>query len=186
MSKEIKDHRRIAKFLYWQGWGVSAIAEHLGIPRPTVASWQRRDHWQDAPVIERIEGAAEYRLIQLITKEKKTGADYKEIDLLGRQMERYARVRKYLGKDGNEIDLNPKLKKRYEKKRSTPRRNHISEEQIEKLVDAFSGSLFDYQKRWYEVRNQRSRFILKSRQIGATWYFAHEALIDALLTPPYS
>ena len=26
----------------------------------------------------------------------------------------------------------------------------------------------------------RTRFILKSRQIGATWYFAREALIDAL------
>ncbi|MBN0168973.1 terminase family protein, partial [Pseudomonas aeruginosa] len=30
--------------------------------------------------------------------------------------------------------------------------------------------------------NQRTRVILKSRQIGATFYFAREALIDALET----
>src|SRR5690606_3113252 len=31
-------------------------------------------------------------------------------------------------------------------------------------------------------KDQRTRIILKSRQIGATWFFAREAFIDALLT----
>ncbi|MFW8696136.1 terminase large subunit domain-containing protein, partial [Mesorhizobium japonicum] len=35
---------------------------------------------------------------------------------------------------------------------------------------------------WYKAGNQRTRAILKSRQIGATYYFAREALIDALTT----
>jgi hypothetical protein len=35
---------------------------------------------------------------------------------------------------------------------------------------------------WWQNSDQRTRFILKSRQIGATWYFAREALIDALET----
>lgn len=176
------DSRRMAKFLYWQGWGVTAIAEHLGERRPTVASWQRRDRWSEAPVIERIEGAAEYRLIQLIIKETKTGADYKEIDLLSRQMERYARVRKYLGFDGNETDLNPKLENRYKERDKKPKKNLLTDEQIDALVTAFDESIFEYQRKWWDNRNQRTRFILKSRQIGATWFFAREALIDALLT----
>ena len=36
----------------------------------------------------------EQRLTQLIIKPQKTGGDFKEIDLLGRQIERLARVKK--------------------------------------------------------------------------------------------
>ncbi|RDI07083.1 terminase large subunit domain-containing protein [Comamonas sp. AG1104] len=48
------------------------------------------------------------------------------------------------------------------------------------IKDAFLGSLYDYQHVWWENIGERTRQILKSRQIGATWYFAREALIDAL------
>lgn len=175
------DSRRAAKFLYWQGWSLTDIALKLDERRSTVGSWKRRDQWDVAPVIERIEGAAESRLIRLVMKEQKSGADYKEIDLLGRQMERYARVRKYLG-GGNEIDLNPTLADRYTAERKKTSKNHLTEEQIEKLEDAFRDSIFAYQNIWWVNRNQRTRIILKSRQIGATWFFAREAILDALLT----
>lgn len=175
------DNRRLAKFLFWQGWSITSVAECLGEKRSTVNSWKARDGWSNAPVIERIEGAAEYRLIQLLTKDNKTGADYKEIDLLGRQMERYARTRKYLG-GGNEADLNPNLEARNAGPKKRPEKNFLSEEQIEKLVKAFKESVFDYQLTWFDNRHHRTRIILKSRQIGATWYFAREALIDALQT----
>src|SRR5690606_7778573 len=47
----------------------------------------------------------------------------------------------------------------------------------------FEGSLFEYQRAWQrQGEAERIRNILKSRQIGATWYFAREALIDALKT----
>ncbi len=43
--------------------------------------------------------------------------------------------------------------------------------------------MFDYQRVWYEAwQVERIRNLLKSRQIGATWYFAREAFIDALTT----
>lgn len=116
------DSRRAAKFLYWQGWSLTDIALKLDERRSTVGSWKRRDQWDVAPVIERIEGAAESRLIRLVMKEQKSGADYKEIDLLGRQMERYARVRKYLS-GGNEIDLNPTLADRYTAERKKTGKN---------------------------------------------------------------
>ena len=48
------------------------------------------------------------------------------------------------------------------------------------MVLAFEERLFEYQWTWYRAMDQRSRMILKSRQIGATYYFAFEALIDAL------
>src|SRR5690606_5135031 len=53
---------------------------------------------------------------------------------------------------------------------------------IETLVEAFRDSCFDYQLDWHRAGNMRTRMILKSRQIGATFYFAREALIDAITT----
>lgn len=175
------DNRRLAKLLYWQGRSIASIASQLGEKPSTVGSWKSRDGWDTAPVIQRIEGAAECRLVRLILKDPKTGQDYKEIDLIGRQMERYARVRKYLT-GGNEVDLNPKIAARNAKPKRKPTKNFFTEEQIDKLVEAFEDSLFKYQKNWQENGIQRTRIILKSRQIGATWYFAREAFIDALLT----
>ncbi|ENB2551066.1 terminase family protein, partial [Salmonella enterica subsp. enterica] len=59
-------------------------------------------------------------------------------------------------------------------------KNHFTEEQIIALREKIMGSLAWHQRGWYEQRHHRNRMILKSRQIGATWYFAREALLDAL------
>ncbi|SMF96141.1 Putative ATPase subunit of terminase (gpP-like) [Methylomagnum ishizawai] len=44
------------------------------------------------------------------------------------------------------------------------------------------GGVWEYLATWYANKHQRNRFILKSRQIGATYYFAWEALEDAIRT----
>lgn len=173
--------RRKARDLYWQGWRVSSIAEHLGLPRTSVQRWKDAEHWEDAQPIQRVEGALEARMVQLIGKEQKTGGDFKEIDLLGRQIERIARVHRY-EKTGKEADLNPDIERRNDKPKRKPLRNNFNEENAEKLREAFLDSLFDYQKLWYDYGSERTRMILKSRQIGATFYFAREALLDAVLT----
>lgn len=175
------DNRRFAKFLYWQGWAITDISERLNEPRTTVQSWKTRDLWDKAPVIERVETSIEARLIQLIAKDQKTGADFKEIDLLGRQIERMARVRRYES-TGNESDLNPKIAARYPGSGRKPAKNEINDKQVDKLKAAFHDSLFNYQRTWFKAGHERTRIILKSRQIGATWYFAREALIDAITT----
>lgn len=175
------DSRRYAKFLYWTGWRVTDIADYLGEKERTVHSWKSRDEWDRADNVERIGGALEARLVQLILKDGKTSGDFKEIDLLHRQLERQARIQKYQG-GGSETDLNPNIAKRNEGPKKAPVRNELSEEQIETLIEAFRDSCFDYQLDWYRAGNQRTRMILKSRQIGATFYFAREALIDAITT----
>lgn len=175
------DHRRHAKHLYWQGYRVCEIAELIGEKEKTLHSWKARDEWDRATPLERIQAATEARLVQLILKDPKSGADYKEIDLLHRQLERQARIERYKG-GGTETDLNPELAKRNEGPKRKAKRNDIDEEQVEKLLEAFLDGCFDYQKDWYRAGNQRTRAILKSRQIGATFYFAREALIDALTT----
>ncbi|MFZ2307518.1 MAG: terminase ATPase subunit family protein [Rhodoferax sp.] len=175
------DKRRAARHLYWQGWRISSIAEYIAEPRSTVQGWKDAEEWDKAQPVQRVEAALETRLVQLVMKDQKTGGDFKEIDLLGRQIERLARVSKYQS-TGKEADLNPAIERRNDKPKKKPSRNHFDEEMHEKLLDVFRDSLFEYQKAWFRNGYERTRMILKSRQIGATWYFAREALADAIET----
>lgn len=177
----VAERRRTARHLYWQGWRISSIAEFLGEPRTTVHGWKDAEQWDKAQPIERVEGALETRLVQLIAKDQKTGGDFKEIDLLGRQIERLARVHKY-EKTGKEADLNPNIERRNAAPKKRAARNDFSEEQTGQLAEAFRDSLFGHQKIWHRNSHERTRMVLKSRQIGATWYFAREALLDAIQT----
>ena len=63
------DPRRQAKFLYWTGWRVTDIADFLSEKEKTIHSWKARDDWDRADNVERIGGALEARLVQLILKE---------------------------------------------------------------------------------------------------------------------
>ncbi|MCL1074816.1 terminase ATPase subunit family protein [Shewanella dokdonensis] len=174
--------RQQAKHLYWQGWYVRDISQHLAVPETTVSSWKKRDGWDDAKPIDRVDAALEMRMVQLIAKADKDGRDFKEMDLLGRQLERIARITRYQN-GGNEADLNPKVHHRNAGDKRKPVKNLITDEQRDKLWSAFNTQMFDYQRTWYQAGlSHRIRNILKSRQIGATYYFAHEALLDALDT----
>ncbi|GAA0586843.1 terminase large subunit domain-containing protein [Halomonas salifodinae] len=177
------DHYRLsARHLYWMGWRIARIAEFLDIPRATIDSWKKRDDWDAATPTQRVEGALEARMVQLIWKEQKEGKDFKELDLLGRQIERLARVHKYQ-ESGRETDLNPNIERRNAGEKRKPKRNDVGDEGVIQIVEAFEASLFDYQRVWYRAgQHERIRNLLKSRQIGATWYFAREAIADALET----
>ncbi|MGC6360499.1 terminase large subunit domain-containing protein [Bisgaard Taxon 45] len=177
------DLKRKAQVMYFGGYKIAEISRQLDIPVSTISSWKERDKWDDIAPVGRVELALESRMILLIAKEQKSGADFKEIDLLGRQMEKVARVKKYSFGEGNETDLNPKIKNRNSGPRKTGDKNPISEEQQELLINGFLEGMFNYQRTWFDAGKQhRIRNILKSRQIGATYYFAHEALVDALVT----
>ncbi|MGN6260288.1 MAG: terminase ATPase subunit family protein [Ralstonia sp.] len=176
------DPRRVARSLYWQGYRVARIAEMLKVKPVTVHSWKRRDGWADTTPDERVALTIEERLMRLVAKEQKEGRDFKEIDLLNRQLNNVARRERYRD-GGNETDLNPKVANRNAGPRKKAERNAISPEEQEQLLDAFRESLFGYQEVWHRAGEaERIRNILKSRQIGATWYFAREAFIDALTT----
>ncbi|MGU5696709.1 terminase ATPase subunit family protein [Aeromonas allosaccharophila] len=174
--------RRQAMHLFFQGYPLRAIAELLQTPEGTVSTWKKRDGWDDIKPIDRVDFALEARMCQLIAKDMKTGGDFKEIDLLGRQLERVARVNKY-SNGGNEADLNPKVANRNKGPKKAPERNVVEPEQQERLIERFESTMFDYQRVWYVAGQQyRIRDLLKSRQIGATYFFAFEAFIDALVT----
>ncbi len=178
----LNDPRRQAALLYWQGFSVPQIAEMLQTKRPTVQSWKQRDQWEETAPLNRVESTLEARLIQLYAKPNLTPHDFKVADFLARQMERFARINRY-GQTGNEVDLNPNVANRNKGDRKKPTKNFFSDEAIEKLEEIFFAESFEYQLRWHRAGlEHRIRNILKSRQIGATFYFSREALLHALKT----
>ena len=159
--------RQRAKQLYWQGYPPAEIARLMGINQNTIYAWKKRDEWDETPPVQRVSQSMDARLIQLTDKKDKTGGDFKEIDLLTRQLKKLS--------DGQPAGAGTGKKTRKRKLK-----NHFTEEQIVALREKILDSLSWHQRGWYEQRHHRNRMILKSRQIGATWYFAREALLDAL------
>lgn len=159
--------RQRAKQLYWQGYPPAEIARLMGINQNTVYAWKKRDEWDETSPVQRVSQSMDARLIQLTDKKDKTGGDFKEIDLLTRQLKKLS--------DGQPAGAGTGKKPRKRKLK-----NHFTEEQIVALREKILDSLSWHQRGWYEQRHHRNRMILKSRQIGATWYFAREALLDAL------
>lgn len=159
--------RQRAKQLYWQGYPPAEIARLMGINQNTIYAWKKRDGWDETPPIQRVSQSMDARLIQLTDKKDKTGSDFKEIDLLTRQLKKLS--------DGQPANVLTGKKPRKRKLK-----NHFTEEQVAELRKKILNSLAWHQRGWYEQRHHRNRMILKSRQIGATWYFAREALLDAL------
>ncbi|WP_435781768.1 terminase large subunit domain-containing protein [Providencia hangzhouensis] len=166
MTDSLRDPRQEAKSLYWQAYSISQIATHLNVSANTIYSWRRRDKWDETEVMQRLSGETHVRILRLMSKENLTAHDFKVLDFLGRQLERFNK-----SNEQHETEKKPK----------TPK-NHFTDEQIDQLRDLVLDSLYEHQKKWYKQKHRRNRMILKSRQIGATWYFAREALIHALET----
>jgi uncharacterized protein YjcR len=171
--------RREARSLWHRGWQLTQIAAELGVKYGTLAAWKSRDGWDEDAPIAVVEDRLEARIALLLDKEPFTEGDMKRVDFMMRQMERAARIRKF-DKTGREGDLNPKIARRNDEeakaKRADKRKNFLSPEQWQALLDDFHARNFAYQEHWWAYRDERTRKILKSRQIGATWYFAREAL----------
>lgn len=177
--------RQQARQMFWAGFQLAAIARALDIKRTTLHGWAKADGWGKARPVDRVVGALEVRLAYLIGLPVKTGQHFKEIDLLGRQMERLTGPLSGQAAPAGDgaaralaaPDTAPRRRARPTRKEA---KNHFEQEHIDALADALHDEMFDYQKRWFTCMNERVRLILKSRQIGATWYFAREALIDLL------
>ncbi|PUA93385.1 terminase large subunit domain-containing protein, partial [Novosphingobium sp. GV061] len=180
ISRQVaRAQRRQARSLYHRGWQLTQIAAELGVKYGTLAAWKSRDAWDDDAPIAVVEDRLEARLATLLDKDPFTEGDMKRVDFMMRQLERAARIRKF-DKTGREGDLNPKIEKRNNEeakaKRADKRKNFLSREQWQALLDDFHDWCFEYQAEWWEQRHQRVRKIRKSRQIGATVYFSRESV----------
>lgn len=175
--------RQQGRLLFAQGLSVSEIAKHLKLLRSTVESWKQRDGWEKADIFDDVTLGLRARFLSLTFMERKSNANYKEMDFMMRMLERSAKVERYRSGAGNETDLNPKLANRNAGERKKKLKNEITAEQLVLLEEKFDDLLFKFQQEWLDaIAESRIFMLLKSRQIGATYIIALWAFIDLLKT----
>lgn len=189
--------RIAARQLYWQGWRITDIARTLGLNPNNVYSWKTRENWDGGSPMQRVATSAEVRLHALINQPKKSDADYKEMRQLSDLINGYPNARRKENRQPEHLDTPPfddypiptidspprEQKEKREKSRNNSKKdyNFFTPEQIADVQRIFHEQMFDYQRHWYN-QNVRFRNLLKSRQIGATFFFAREALVNALIS----
>ncbi|MGI1677561.1 MAG: terminase family protein [Cellvibrionaceae bacterium] len=176
--------KEAAKQMYLQKYSAKEIAKQLNINSSRVVyQWRDKGAWDSMLGHETIEQATARRLNVLVQKEKKSDGDYKEIIQLSNLLDKMAGIDLKKAKALKEKLAAERGEESGSKKRNLKKiKNDISYFTADILKEIREKLFFEYQLNWYEHKSERTRFILKSRQIGATFYMAWEAFEDAILT----
>lgn len=191
-TKEIRD---AAKSLYMRTWTPKEIAAELKLNSDRILYyWADKYGWRDSLRENTIDESIARRVSTLLEQPEKSDQQLKELDKL---IAHHVKLKKQ--RVDEELRVNnaaneqeepaPKTKQSHsntnankkQKKKGKSAKNNI-DEVTEENFKPWHKSLFEYQHKMRENLHQRIRNILKSRQIGATYYFAGEALEDAILT----
>lgn len=188
-SKEIQE---AAKRLYLRGVPPKDIAAELKLNSDRIIyTWAEKFGWALLLNELSVEEMINRRLAVLIDKDEKSDQQLKEMDklidhhvkLLRASADAKAKAERILtqkssGEPSNDKPANGNAKQSKSRKNKKNSIEHLSKEDFAGWHD----SLFEYQQTMRNNLHQRIRNILKSRQIGATYYFSGEALEDAILT----
>ncbi|MGC0944548.1 terminase family protein [Pantoea agglomerans] len=191
MAKYSEELRGVARALYLRRYTPKEIASELNLPNARIIYyWAEKEGWADMLSHESTEDAIERRIQLLTGRDGKTELELKELDQLiahavklrtqhNKHKEKLAAARPAStgGSNGSseEEGDQPRSKRKYNK-------NDVSGLTEDDLNLWAEEHLFGYQKHLRQNIGQQVRNILKSRQIGATWYFAFEAFENAVLT----
>ncbi|WP_318365971.1 terminase large subunit domain-containing protein [Enterobacter sp.] len=188
MAKYSEELRGVARSLYLRHATPKEIASELNLPNARIVYyWAEKYNWADLLSFESTEDAIERRYQLLVGRDNKTDQELKEMDTLiahatklraqsNKHKEKLAeRKNSGTGAAPQDEDGQPPRKRKYKKNDISS----LTEDDFNAWADEH---LFEYQKHLRLNIAQQVRNILKSRQIGATWYFAFEAFENAVLT----
>ena len=170
-----------AKSLYLKRWTPIEIQTELGLPNARIIYyWADKHSWSDLLNTESVEEAISRRIVQLTERDKKNQAELDELDRLIVHHVKLLNRKEKVGAmpvqaKSQSTGGGQKKGKNNQAKNDV---SHLTTDDFAPFVD----TLFDYQKTLRDNKHQRTRDLLKSRQIGATYYFAWEAWEDAVLT----
>ncbi|MFM5404870.1 terminase large subunit domain-containing protein, partial [Aeromonas veronii] len=194
--------RNAARGLYLKRWTPQEIKDELGLNSCRVVYfWAEKYGWRDLLTEEAVEDAIARRVQSLLGREKKTSAELDELDrLIGHHVSLKEKAIKWAERqqalkaksEAGDEPAPPRTprgrggqdggRKGKSGKKGKNEVGHLTADDFAEWL----GTLFGYQLRCREAKNDpalpRTRNILKSRQIGMTYYFAGEALEDAILT----
>ncbi|NQZ24479.1 MAG: terminase [Colwellia sp.] len=191
--------REAAKRLYLRHWTPDEIRNELTLPNNRIIYyWADKHNWRDLLREEDVDEAIARRIVMLTEISDKSGNQIKELDML---IEKHVKLKKQRvdlarkaadiengttsatnkGKGANKNNGGNKSDNSGNKPSGRKKKNDVSHLTKEDF-GAWYDSLFEYQKTMHENLHQRIRNILKSRQVGATYYFSGEAFENAVLT----
>jgi uncharacterized protein YjcR len=196
---EVKER---AKKLFTNGYSLTDIRRDLNLPASVLRNWKNAGSWQEDKPVSTVEIALSQRINALAEIDNKSPEQLNEfltvLDAFGKlqiKLSTSERIKSeaiaiqngfpiYTSSLGSSDPYEPRViaPKPERKPREKKIRNDVSgitEEVLDKVRDEL---FYGYQKTWWEHRTDRIRLILKSRQIGATYYFAWEALNKAIIT----
>lgn len=196
-SQETKD---LCRQFFVRAWTIPNIAKETGVDERTLYNWKSKDNWDNSIAGDIVENGLAKKINYLAGLDNPTIEHLTQLDRLceifGNLKLKMANVHAIQTGIiptvnptpiyGDVADNDPSPKKPRKKRGEKKVKNDISEITEQQLDDIRNALFFSYQLKWYEAKNdpltRRNRFILKSRQIGATYYFAFEALDDAIRT----
>lgn len=198
MAKHSPEKREEAKLLYLRGFTISEIKEKLKVAERTLYQWRDAEDWEKFCTPVSPEMALSRRINLLSERANKTKEESDELDRLfkiyinvgiglatankinaeAEAIRKHGFIPTATGKQPNE----PRERKAGNKKEKAVK-NDISSIDVN-TVDDIRKRLFPwaYHELWYANKYHRTRFILKSRQIGGTMYIAWERLECAIRT----
>ncbi|MGM7739705.1 terminase large subunit domain-containing protein [Yersinia enterocolitica] len=190
MAKYSDELIGVARALYLKRSTPKEIASDLNLPNVRIVYyWAQKWNWADLLSHESTEEAIERRYQLLVGRDNKSDIELKELDILithavklraqsNKHKEKLAAAKgsKQAQNDGGDFDDERPTKKRQYRKNDI---SGLSKEDFDVWAEEH---LFGYQKHLRLNIGEQVRNILKSRQIGATWYFAFEAFENAVLT----
>ena len=190
-SDEIKE---AAKKLYLRGVPPKEIAAQLNLKSDRIIyTWAEKFGWSLLLNELSVEEMINRRLSVLIDKDEKSDQQLKEMDklidhhvkLLKAHADAKTKAERMLSQGSSKAN-NSESSNQNRGGSGSSKKKGKGKNNIEHLCEGdfidWHESLFEYQHVMRNNIKQRIRNILKSRQIGATYYFSGEALEDAILT----
>lgn len=190
--------KEAAKRLYLRRCSVKEIQAHLKLPNIRIVYyWIRQGGWDEMLTDEEPLSAVNRRITLILEKiDPLTKAELDELERLTSLLERLkklsAKPSPALPSDRPDEPRERQPGQRRErgeggaKKREKKAKNDISGLTEVDFLDKFISKMYGYQKELFEAKQnpltRRVRNILKSRQVGLTYYFAGEAFMDAVLS----
>lgn len=191
-----QETKNLCKEFFVKGWSIALISEQTNVDPRTLYNWKDKEKWDESIAGDSVEIALSKKIVFLSELDTPTEAQQNQLDRLCKTFAtlKIDLLTAHAIQTGTIPTATPTpiygdvkddpAHKKPRKKREKKTKNDISGITREQLDQVREELFFDYQKEWYDRKNdpltRRNRFILKSRQIGATFYFAFEALDDAI------
>lgn len=189
-SDELKES---CKRQYMRRATVADISREFNVPKRTLYAWIKKETWDDLIKEGEVLEALTRKIITLINSDNLDDKTLNAIERFQALREREFKNRAQgsetiimagAHKAQQEGPIKPEKladgKRRARKgKRAKNDFTGITPEEVE---EKFLNGLFGYQVQAWKTRHKRNRFLLKSRQIGWTFYSAREAFAKALMS----